>query len=63
MPSISIIFVWMVIYMIWVLFLTAIGLKYIHGTTYTKIIPIVLMPLLLGMIAALTLAQAQLATI
>jgi len=63
MPSIEILITWMGVYAIWGLFLTAVGLKYIHGSSYRKVIPVVLLPLLLVMIAALTVYQDQLPTI
>ncbi len=63
MPNIEIMAIWMFFYATGILILTAIGLKYIHGTTYTKTIPVVLMPLLLGMILALAVFQAQLPAI
>ncbi len=54
---------WMSITAIWGLFLTIIGLKSIHKTSYSKVIPVCLIPLLLGMIAALAVFQQQLPTI
>ncbi|MBI9079027.1 MAG: zinc-ribbon domain-containing protein [Pseudodesulfovibrio sp.] len=54
---------WMFITAIWGLFLTILGLKYIHKTSFAKVIPVALVPLLLAMIAALTLFQDQLPTI
>lgn len=54
---------WMAITAIWGLFLTITGLKYIHKTSYAKVIPVCLIPLLLGMIAALAVFQQQFPTI
>lgn len=54
---------WMFIVAVWGLVLTIMGLKYIHKTSYAKVIPVCLIPLLLGMIAALYLYQGQIATI
>jgi len=54
---------WMFLYAVWGLVLTAIGLKHIHRTSYSKIIPVLLLPLLLGMIMALLMLQGQVATI
>lgn len=54
---------WMAITAIWGLFLTIVGLKHIHKTSFGKVIPVCLIPLLLGMIAALALFQQQLPTI
>ena len=54
---------WMLLYAVWGLILTAIGLKYIHKTSYAKIIPVLLLPLLLGMITALLMMQGQMPTV
>jgi predicted Zn finger-like uncharacterized protein len=54
---------WMFIVAVWGLVLTIMGLRYIHKTSYAKVIPVCLIPLLLGMIAALTLYQGQFTTI
>ena len=43
---------WMFLYAIWGLVLTGIGLKHIHKTGYSKVIPVLLLPLLLGAIMA-----------
>lgn len=60
-PEIEI--VWMAITAIWGLFLTIVGLKNIHKTSYGKVVPVALIPLLLGMIAALAVFQQQFPTI
>ena len=54
---------WMFATAFWGLFLTIIGLKFIHKTSYSRVIPAALVPLLLAMIAAITLYQDQLPTI
>ncbi|MGE4423273.1 MAG: YIP1 family protein [Pseudodesulfovibrio sp.] len=54
---------WMFLYAVWGLILTGIGLKYIHKTGYTKVIPVLLLPLLLGMIFALLMMRAQVPTV
>lgn len=54
---------WMFLYALWGLVLTAIGLKYIHKTSYTKVIPVLLLPLLLGMIMALLMLKGQMPTV
>ena len=54
---------WMFIVAVWGLVLTIMGLRYIHKTSYAKVIPVCLIPLLLGMIAALSLYQGQFTTI
>ena len=54
---------WMFIVAVWGLVLTIMGLRYIHKTSYAKVIPVCLIPLLLGMIAALSLYQGQLTAI
>jgi predicted Zn finger-like uncharacterized protein len=54
---------WMFLYAIWGLILTAIGLKYIHKTSYTKVIPVLLLPLLLGMILAMLMMRGQVPTV
>ncbi|WP_338670074.1 YIP1 family protein [Pseudodesulfovibrio methanolicus] len=54
---------WMFLYAIWGLILTAIGLKYIHKTSYTKVIPVLLLPLLLGMILAMLMMRSQVPTV
>ena len=53
---------WMFLYAIWGLVLTGIGLKYIHKTSYGKVIPVLLVPLLLGMIVAMLMMQGHLPT-
>jgi predicted Zn finger-like uncharacterized protein len=63
MPMVEIEVGWMVIAGVWGLFLTIIGLRYIHKTTYAKVIPVALVPLLLGMIAALVVYQGQMPTV
>jgi len=63
LPMLEIEMAWMFITAIWGLFLTILGLKYIHKTSFAKVIPVALVPLLLAMIAALTLFQDQLPTI
>lgn len=63
MPTLEIMAAWMAVYAFWGLFITALGLKHIHKASYAKIIPVVLMPFLLGAIAALTMFQSQLPTI
>jgi len=54
---------WMFFVAAWGLVLTILGLKLIHRTTFAKVVPVAIIPLLLGMIAALYLYQGQLATI
>ncbi len=54
---------WMVVTAVWGLFLTIVGLKTIHKTSYAKVVPVALVPLLLGMIAALAVFQQQFPTI
>lgn len=59
MPTLEISMAWMFVTGLWGLALTVEGLKAIHKTNYIKIIPVVLIPLLLGMIAMLTLGQSM----
>ncbi|MEZ7198284.1 YIP1 family protein [Pseudodesulfovibrio karagichevae] len=54
---------WMFLYAVWGLILTAIGLKYIHKTDYIKVIPVLLIPLLLGMIFILLMMRGQVPTV
>jgi len=54
---------WMFFVAAWGLVLTILGLKLIHRTSFAKVVPVAIIPLLLGMIAALYLYQGQLATI
>lgn len=54
---------WMFVAAFWGLFLTITGLKYIHKTSYAKVVPVALVPLLLAMIAGLLVMGAQLPTI
>lgn len=63
MPAVEMMAAWMFLYAVWSLVLTAIGLKHIHNTSYMKVVPVLLIPLLLGMIVALILLQSQLATV
>jgi len=63
MPIPEIEIAWMFFAAIWGLFLTIIGLKYIHQTSFSKVIPVALIPLLLGMIAALAVFQGGLPTV
>ncbi|MGL1861924.1 MAG: zinc-ribbon domain-containing protein [Pseudodesulfovibrio sp.] len=63
MVSFEVLSVWMAIYAIWGLVLTTIGLRYIHRISYAKVIPVVLMPLLVGLIAGFMLLQGQMPTI
>jgi len=63
MPTRAIELGWMFIVAVWGLALTIIGLKHIHNTSYSKVVPVALVPLLLGMIAALSLYQGQFASI
>jgi len=62
MPTVEILAGWMFLYATWSLVLTAIGFKHIHKTSYLKAIPVLLMPLLIGMILALLAVQGQLPT-
>lgn len=54
---------WMLITAVWGLFLTILGLKYIHKTSFAKVVPVCLVPLLLAMILGLSVFQSQLPTI
>jgi predicted Zn finger-like uncharacterized protein len=54
---------WMFLYAVWGLILTAIGLKYIHKTNYIKVIPVLLLPLLLGMILIMLMMRGQVPTV
>ena len=63
MPTRTIEIGWMFIVAVWGLALTIMGLRHIHKTSYAKVVPVALIPLLLGMIAALSLYQGQFAAI
>lgn len=63
MPAVEMVAAWMFLYAVWSLVLTAIGLKHVHNTSYMKVVPVLLIPLLLGMIVALILLQSQLPTV
>lgn len=54
---------WMFIVGLWGLFLTIIGLKHIHKTSYAKVIPVTIIPLLLAMILGLLAIQSGVATV
>lgn len=54
---------WMFVVAIWGLILTIIGLKYVHKSSYAKVIPVALIPLLLAMIAGLAAFQSGMTTI
>jgi hypothetical protein len=54
---------WMLFNAVWGLVLTAIGLKYIHKTSYIKIVAVLLIPFLLGMIAAVLMMRGQVPTV
>ena len=54
---------WMMIVACWGLFLTATGLKHIHKTSYAKVVPVCLIPLLLAMIAGFMMLQGQMPTV
>ena len=56
--SLNVLSAWMFTYMIWRFTLTAIGLKNIHGISYAKTIPALILPILLLMILAMGLIQA-----
>nr|WP_321256351.1 zinc-ribbon domain-containing protein [uncultured Pseudodesulfovibrio sp.] len=60
--TLEVVSVWMLLNAIWGLVLTAIGLKYIHKISYVIIIPVILMPLLIGMILAVIGMQGQMPT-
>lgn len=60
--TLEVVSVWMLLNAIWGLVLTAIGLKYIHKISYFIIIPVILMPLLIGMILAVIGMQGQMPT-
>lgn len=62
MPVLEIMGGWMFVNAVWSLVLAAIGLKYVHKTSYGKVIPVLLLPLLVGMIIGLSAMQAQLPT-
>ncbi|BCS90297.1 YIP1 family protein [Pseudodesulfovibrio sediminis] len=47
---------------IWSLVLTAIGMKHIHKISYTKVIPVMIVPFLLLAIVSILMMQSQLAT-
>jgi predicted Zn finger-like uncharacterized protein len=63
MPVIEIEIAWMLLAAVWGLFLTIVGLKHIHRTSYAKVIPVALVPLLLAMIGGFLVYHNQLATI
>ncbi|MEF2229956.1 MAG: YIP1 family protein [Pseudodesulfovibrio sp.] len=63
MPTRTIEIAWMFIVAVWGLALTILGLKHIHNISYAKVVPVALVPLLLAMIAALSLYQGQFASI
>jgi predicted Zn finger-like uncharacterized protein len=63
MPSPEIEIGWMIFAALWVLWLTIVGLKHIHRTSYAKVVPAALIPLLLGMIGGVMAFYSQLATI
>jgi predicted Zn finger-like uncharacterized protein len=63
MPTMEVMAGWMLLYAAWSLVLTAIGFKHIHKTSYLKTIPVLLMPLLVGMILALLMIQGQMPTV
>lgn len=63
MPLMEIEMAWMAIVAVWGLFLTVTGLKYIHKTSYAKVIPVAIVPLLLAMIGGIMLFQTQMVTI
>lgn len=63
MPLMEIEVGWMFIAAFWGLFLTIIGLKNIHKTSYAKVIPVALIPLLLAMILGLMVFQGQMPTV
>lgn len=54
---------WMTVYSIWGLVLSAVALKHIHKTSYAKVIPVILLPFLLGAIVMVLAMQASVATI
>lgn len=63
MPMIEIEIGWMFLAAIWGLFLTIVGLRHIHRTSYAKVVPVAFIPLLLAMIAALVVYQGQMPTV
>ncbi len=63
MPVVEVEIGWMFAAAIWGLFLTITGLKYIHKTSYSKVIPVCLIPLLLAMIAGILVLQSGIQTI
>ncbi|MBG0790761.1 MAG: zinc-ribbon domain-containing protein [Desulfovibrionaceae bacterium] len=63
MPTVSIAMAWMFLYAVWSLVLTAIGFRHIHKSSYLRVIPALLMPLVIGMILALLVMQGQLPTV
>ncbi|MUM76132.1 hypothetical protein GKC30_00615 [Pseudodesulfovibrio sp. F-1] len=63
MPGMQVEIGWMGIVAVWVLILTIIGLKYIHKASYSKVVPVALIPLLLGLIGGIMAYYSQLATI
>jgi predicted Zn finger-like uncharacterized protein len=54
---------WMLFNAVWGLVLTAIGMKYIHKTSYMKVAAVLLIPFLLGMIAAVLMMRGQVPTV
>jgi len=48
---------------LWSLILTTIGIKHIHKISYTKVIPVMIVPFLLMAIVSVLMLQAQLATV
>jgi len=63
MPGMQVEMGWMAIVAVWVLVLTIIGLKHIHKASYSKVVPVALIPLLLGLIGGVMAYYSQLATI
>lgn len=63
MISLQVLSIWMLVYVVWRFVLTAIGLKHIHRTSYAKVIPALLIPILLLMIIALLATRSNMATI
>jgi len=63
MPTVEILMAWMVVYAIWSLGLTAMAFKHVHKSSYLKVVPALIMPMLLGMILALLVFQGQMPTV
>lgn len=63
MPIAEIEIGWMFVAAFWGLFLTITGLKYIHKTSYAKVVPVALIPLLLAMILGLLVMGGQMVTV